>query len=322
MAIEYKSQKRLEIEYLKREQIGFEMRRYHGASLTPQQIEEEKEIGRKLAEAPAEPPDEIKTAIAEIQRAYPYASKEQDNEQRAILDRLYDGEITTEQAWHMVHRQKQRQCIANAFDHERCHLAWESYLENSRLQFPPRPIQTRLAVEAAQTARLLTLYGASGLGKSTAAIRGIVMRSVERLSNRRAVAVSGSTLSRMSPSERSDFVERVTHSQASLLLDDIDKGAKTAEGVSSAILEIIEAREHMEALTIITTNCNGVTLSKKIHPDYGAPIVTRIKRGIVIDFDPEDIDEAECREEIEQRLFKIIATPIRHPAPRRYQSCL
>jgi hypothetical protein len=59
-----------------------------------------------------------------------------------------------------------------------------------------------------------------------------------------------------------------------------------------------------------------------MHQGYGAPIVTRIKRGILIDFDPEDIDEAECREEIEQRLFNLTAMPIRQPAPRRFESCL
>lgn len=280
-----------------------------------------KELEAEIANLPPKPPEEIQDAIHRIRQRFPFMSTAHDHEQREVLDLFYDGEITEAQAWHMMLRQEQERCIRDAFDDERCHLEWESYLENSRLHFPPRPVQTRLAVHAAREAGILTLYGDSGLGKTTAAIRGIVLRGVDRITRRRAVAISGMKLSRMSAGERSDFVERVTRSAASLLLDDIDKGGK-AEGVSSAILEIIEAREHLDALTIITTNCNGAKLAAKLFTGYGAPIITRIKRGIIVDFDVEDIDEADCREDLDQKLAIISRQPKSKPKPPKFESCL
>lgn len=306
---------------LVRRSLGLLRRKMRGETLTPEEIAEEQEIDRKIEEFRIESPAEIQDAIARIREAYPWASLQHDEEQREILDLLYEQKITEAQAWHMMLRQEQERCIRDAFDDERCHLDWESYLENSRLHFPPRPVQTRLAVHAAREAGILTLYGGSGLGKTTAAIRGIVLRGVDRITRRRAVAISGMKLSRMSAGERSDFVERVTRSAASLLLDDIDKGGK-AEGVSSAILEIIEAREHLDALTIITTNCNGAKLAAKLFTGYGTPIITRIKRGIIVDFDVEDIDEADCREDLDQKLAIISRQPKSKPKPPKFESCL
>lgn len=284
--------------------------------LTPEEMAKWNEIERMIEELNVEPQQRVDDAIARIRSAYPFTSNQQDEEQRKVFDLLYEGKITEAQAWFMMLRQEQRRCIRNSFDNKKCHLAWESYLQNAKLHFPPRPIQTRLAVHAARKANIITLYGGSGLGKTTAAIRGIVLRGVDSLTNRKAIAISGSNLSRMSAAERSDFVDQVKEITASLLLDDIDKGGK-AEGVSSAILEIIEAREHLAALTIITTNCNGAKLSNKLFDGYGSPIVTRIKRGITIDFDDEDIDESDCRLDLDQKLQILNDKSDFTPKPRK-----
>lgn len=320
MKLEYQSELRRSFYPVEKERFRLFMCKELGV-IDPEGETKLKELEAEIAKLPPEPPAEIQEAIHRIRQRFPFMSTEHDEEQREVLDLLYDGKITEAQAWHMMLRQEQGRCIRDAFDDERCHLAWESYLENSRLHFPPRPVQTRLAVHAARKAGILTLYGGSGLGKTTAAIRGIVLRGVDRITRRKAVAVSGMELSRMSAGERSDFVERVTRTTASLLLDDIDKGGK-AEGVSSAILEIIEAREHLEALTLITTNCNGAKLAAKLFTGYGAPIVTRIKRGITIGFDEEDIDEADCREDLERKLAIISRQPKSAPRPRKFESCL
>lgn len=320
MQAEYQSRLRRSFYPVEQEHVRLSMLKHLG-EIDPEQVARLRELDAEIAKFPPKPPEQMQEAIRRIRQHFPFMSIEHDEQQRDVLDLLYDGKITEAQAWRMMLRQEQSRCIRDAFDDERCHLAWESYLENARLYFPPRPAQTRLAVHAARKAGILTLYGGSGLGKTTAAIRGIVLRGVDRITRRRAVAVSGMELSRMSAGERSDFVNRVTRTTASLLLDDIDKGGK-AEGVSSAILEIIEAREHLDALTLITTNCNGAKLAAKLFTGYGAPIVTRIKRGVLIDFDPQDIDEAECREDLDRKLAIIARQPRSAPRPRKTESCL
>ena len=188
-----------------------------------------------------------------------------------------------------------------AFSDDICHLNWSAYLFRSARHRSPRAIQTRLTISAARYAKLLTLYGGSGLGKTTAAVRAIVYRSMVHKEHN-ALAISGMSLSRMSVTARADVVEEVANFNGTVLLDDIDKGSK-AEGVSSALLEIIEARENAdELLTIITTNSTGRQLKTKLFSGYGDPIVNRIARGICINFDPVEVNEADEMQSIGNRI--------------------
>lgn len=218
-----------------------------------------------------------------------------------LIGRLEIGDYDPGKALHKFNRSLMRTSRCDAFDDKVCHLNWEIYLSRSTKHQPPRMIQSRMAVSAARHATLLTLYGASGLGKTTAAVRAIVFRCMV-CRGHSSLAVSGMRLSRMSTSERTDLVGELADFDGSILLDDIDKGSK-AEGVSSAFLEIIESRENKsEFLTILTTNSTGRQLTKKLFDGYGDPIVNRIARGICINFDPSDVNETEELSQIRKSL--------------------
>jgi len=237
-------------------------------------------------------PQEVYTAIAKIRRM-DFQSWQYQAASKHIIMELESGETDPATAIRKGRLYFKFECQEEATNPETFHLvAPSSYLDRSKAHKPPRPVQNFMAVYAARHATLITLHGGSGLGKTTSALRGIVLRSI--VSGRRyAIGTSGMRLSRMKPSERSEFVELAIDYKGTLLLDDIDKGGK-AEGTSSALLEIIEARENSsDFLTIITTNATGPSLKAKLETGYGDPIVNRLSRGVCIDFDPVDVDRKE-----------------------------
>lgn len=215
----------------------------------------------------------------------------------SLVITLENGQVDPARAEKMIGNCQRRQVRADVFCSDNCHLDWRSYLEKSKFHRPPRPKQAHIAITAARYAGLMTLFGQSATGKTTAAVRCAVLRSIID-TDAGALAISGMRLSRMQTSERADFVSLAIRHEGTLLLDDIDKGSK-AEGVSSALLEIVEAREHaIHSLTILTTNVRGKQLNAKLFNGYGDPIVNRLSRGIAIDFDPIEVDAGGLLKEI------------------------
>ncbi len=157
------------------------------------------------------------------------------------------------------------------------------WLASSYSNQSPRPAQSCLTVAAGRHASLLTLFGPSAVGKTTAALRAIALRGITAPIED-ALIVTGMEISVMDSKERKNLVVTAQNTKRTLLLDDLDKGSKS-ESVSAAILQIISSREKdSDALTLITTNQGGKGLLGKFHKDYAPPIVNRLKRNICVDF--------------------------------------
>jgi hypothetical protein len=291
---------------LQRERIWLEIRQM----LAPLTIEKQERLTwlqANLPPLPDGPSPEVMESIQNYRDWFRFQTPEKRALKDSILKRTELGHLTTNQAYDILESMKRREIYTTtAFNENHCHLAWQDYLTRSRHHKAPRPIQTRLAVSAGREAEIVTLHGAAGLGKTTAAIRAIVWRRLRNSQDRPAVAISGMALSRLSAADRSDFVEKAAYHGGPLLLDDIDKGAK-AEGVSSSLLEIIEGREHCGRLTIITTNCTGRSLEAKLYAGYGGPVVARLARNIIINFDTEHLDFGTEKAVIDAEIEKLIA---------------
>ena len=230
---------------------------------------------------------------------------------RRTMEAVADGECEPRTARHALWRHRCRAARQILWNGPYCLLDGSEFLRKGHM--PPRPVQTRLAVAAARHGNILTLFGPSDLGKTTAAIRALAYLALGT-SHLDLVAVHGSTLGRMSASELTDLVEACRHADA-VLIDDMDKGSKSETRVS-AILEIMEMRErdlHCGP-TILTANSCGHELSNRIEettPGYGVPIVCRMRRGIQIDFTHElPTDEAFHRQEL-----KLLQSVLAHKNP-------
>ena len=281
--------------------------RQQSSTLTTEQQERLTWLQANLPPRPDAPSPEVAQSIRHFRDWFRFKTPEKRALKDSILKRTELGYLTTNQAHDILDSMRRREIYTTtAFNEHHCHLAWQDYLTRSRHHTAPRPIQTRLAVFAGREAEIVTLHGAAGLGKTTAAIRAIVWRCIRNPQDRPAIAISGMALSRLSASDRSEFVEKAAYHRGPLLLDDIDKGSK-AEGVSSALLEIIEGREHCGYLTMITTNCTGRTLEQKLFAGYGAPVVARLARNIIINFDTEHLDFGTEKAVIDAEIEKLIA---------------
>ena len=291
---------------LQRERIFLELRQILDP-LTTNQQERLSWLQASLPPLPDGPSPEVMESIQNYRDWFRFQTPENRALKDSILKRTELGHLTTNQAYDILDSMRRREIYTTtAFNEHHCHLAWQDYLTRSRHHKAPRPIQTRLAVFAGREAEIVTLHGAAGLGKTTAAIRAIVWRCIRNPQDRPAIAISGMALSRVAASDRSDFVEKAAYHRGPLLLDDIDKGLKL-EGVSSALLEIIEGREHCGYLTMITTNCTGRTLEQKLFAGYGAPVVARLARNIIINFDTEHLDFGTEKAVIDAEIEKLIA---------------
>jgi len=296
------------------EELGYEKSslefKHLRGSLTAEERERLDWLETNLPPRPAPPTPEVEEKIQNFKDWFRFHTREKQALKDSILKRTELGYLTTDKAFDILDSMERREIYTTtAFSENQCHLAWKDYLTRSRHHKAPRPIQTRLAVLAGREAEIVTLHGAAGLGKTTAAIRAIVWRRLRNSEDRPAIAISGMALSRLSISDRSDFVEKAAYHGGPLLLDDIDKGAK-AEGVSSTLLEIIEGREHCGHLTMITTNCTGRSLEAKLYAGYGEPVVARLARNIIINFDTEHLDFGTEKAVIDAEIEKLIALRI------------
>jgi hypothetical protein len=292
------------------EELGYEKSslefKHLRGSLTAEERERLVWLETNLPPRPAPPTPEVEEKIQNFKRWFRFHTREKQALKDSILKRTELGYLTTDKAFDILYSMERREIYTTtAFNENQCHLAWKDYLTRSRHHKAPRPIQTRLAVLAGREAEIVTLHGAAGLGKTTAAIRAIVWRRLRDSEDRPAIAISGMALSRLSISDRSDFVEKAAYHGGPLLLDDIDKGSK-AEGVSSTLLEIIEGREHCGFLTMITTNCTGRSLEAKLYAGYGEPVVARLARNIIINFDTEHLDFGTEKAVIDAEIEKLI----------------
>ena len=294
-------------EELGSEKSSLEFKHLRG-SLTAEERERLDWLETNLPARPAPPTPEVEEKIQRYKRVFRFHTREKQALKDSILKRTELGYLTTDKAHDILDSMRRREIYTTtAFNEHHCHLAWQDYLTRSRHHKAPRPIQTRLAVSAGREAEIVTLHGAAGLGKTTAAIRAIVWNRIRDPYNEPAIAISGMALSRLSAADRSDFVEKAAYHDGPLLLDDIDKGSK-AEGVSSALLEIIEGREHCcGQLTIITTNCTGRSLEAKLYAGYGGPVVARLARNIIINFDTEHLDFGTEKAVIDAEIEKLYA---------------
>ena len=281
--------------------------RQQASTLTTEEHDRLTWLQVNLPPRPDAPSPEVAQSIQDYRDWFRFKTPEKRALKDSILKRTEFGYLTTNKAHDILDSMRRREIYTTtAFNEHHCHLAWQDYLTRSRHHKAPRPIQTRLAVFAGREAEIVTLHGAAGLGKTTAAIRAIVWRCIRNPQDRPAIAISGMALSRLSVSDRSDFVEKAAYHRGPLLLDDIDKGVK-AEGVSSALLEIIEGREHCGYLTMITTNITGRILEQKLFAGYGAPVVARLARNIIINFDTEHLDFGTEKAVIDAEIEKLIA---------------
>jgi hypothetical protein len=292
------------------EELGYEKSslefKHLRGSLTAEERERLDWLETNLPPRPAPPTPEVEEKIQNFKDWFRFHTREKQALKDSILKRTELGYLTTDKAFDILDSMERREIYTTtAFNENQCHLAWKDYLTRSRHHKAPRPIQTRLAVLAGREAEIVTLHGAAGLGKTTAAIRAIVWRRLRNSEDRPAIAISGMALSRLSISDRSDFVEKAAYHGGPLLLDDIDKGSK-AEGVSSTLLEIIEGREHCGHLTMITTNCTGRSLEAKLYAGYGEPVVARLARNIIINFDTEHLDFGTEKAVIDAEIEKLI----------------
>ena len=296
------------------EELGYEKSslefKHLRGSLTAEERERLDWLETNLPPRPAPPLAEVTQSVQNYKDWFRFHTREKQALKDSILKRTELGYLTTNKAFDILESMRRREIYTStAFYENQCHLAWKDYLTRSRHHKAPRPIQTRLAVYAGPLAEIVTLHGAAGLGKTTAAIRAIVWNRLRNPQDRPAIAISGMALSRLSISDRSDFVEKAAYHGGPLLLDDIDKGAK-AEGVSSTLLEIIEGREHCGHLTMITTNCTGRSLEAKLYAGYGGPVVARLARNIIINFDTEHLDFGTEKAVIDAEIEKLIALRI------------
>jgi len=233
----------------------------------------------KMAKLRAAAADELKNRIGQ--------KRIHHTQGKLLLDDLEIGKKSPWQALHKMERMETaaRQRIAWLSEHNLI-PHFENYVTNCN-DFPPRPDQCASALSMCRHVRIMTLYGPSGTGKTTAAARCVqYMAAVNALDS--FVAVSGSKLSSMSTQELYDFSEIAMEAEL-LVIDDLDKGVKT-EARAAALLEILSGREHAFSTTIITTNMVGAEFADFIDrfaEGYGMPIVNRLRRGFSIDFGPE-----------------------------------
>ncbi len=218
---------------------------------------------------------------------------------RQAMQAVDAGEYDPVAAQHALWRRKCRAGRLALWSGPYCLLDGSEFLRKGEM--PPRPVQARLGVAAARHGNIVTFFGPSGAGKTTAAMRALAYLSLQQR-HLEVVTVHGAMLGRMSAAELTDLVEACRHAEA-VLIDDMDKGSKTETRVS-AILEIMEMRERNLHCgpTILTANIGGHELSNRIEestPGYGVPIVCRMRRGIQIDFTHElPADEGFYRKEL------------------------
>ncbi|MEI7532866.1 MAG: AAA family ATPase [Verrucomicrobiae bacterium] len=220
------------------------------------------------------------------------------------LDQIEIGKVGPRKAIHALHRKMTRQNIGDFWDQQTC------YLENiqemlSAEGIPPRPKQCRIGLRFANAGGIVTFHGPSGTGKTTCAVRAATYLAAKGCADS-VVSVCGTMLGRMRTPELSDLIEKATAAHV-VILDDIDKGSKS-ETRSSAILEILSNREYkLHETTFVTSNRAGSELADQIEAQtegYGLPIVNRLRRGIVLNFEREEIDEKAAQKEILSGLVK------------------
>ncbi len=219
------------------------------------------------------------------------------------IDQLEIGKIRPRQAIHALHRKHTRYRIQTLLESPTCYIGDIPSMLNAGT-VPPKPAQCRLGISTARFGGILTLFGPSGTGKTTCALRAAAyLASVGACDS--FVAVSGTRIGRMRPSDLSDLIDACSQADF-VLLDDIDKGSKS-ETRSSALLEILDTRERKwHTTTIVTSNMAGAELADQIESQtegYGLPIVNRMRRGISLDFGG-DIVESEAKAIIIESLRK------------------
>ena len=172
---------------------------------------------------------------------------------------------------------------------------------------PPRPQQTLLAMAASKHASIITLYGPSRTGKTTAAMRAALHVAV-RACQPKICAINAVEMCDMEKDELKDLLARAKDSEV-VVLDDIDKGTK-GELMIGKVLQILSFREKQQFIgpVIITTNMMGPELAKQLNrrsgnPTIGPAILGRITDGICIDFGPPEIDFTGNLEAIRQKLI-------------------
>ena len=179
------------------------------------------------------------------------------------------------------------------------------YTKYSRKRIvPPRPLQTRLAITAAKKSEIITLYGPSGTGKTTAAVRAAIVAS--RQHDKKSVfAINGIRLSYMSKDKIDDATQEALQCPI-IILDDIDKGSK-GDVMINCVFDILENRNrnHWAGTVILTTNLFGPALARafqKTNPSTGEAILRRLEENISIDFGPTEIKYQENIELIREKL--------------------
>ncbi len=223
---------------------------------------------------------------------------------RETLTDLEIGKILPRQAIHTLHRHLTRQNVGDFWDSQTCYLENIQEMLNAE-GMAPRPKQCRIGLRFANAGGIVTFHGPSGTGKTTCAVRAANLLAAKGRAGS-IVAVCGTMLGRMRTPELSDLIDKATDAHV-VILDDIDKGSKS-ETRSSAILEILSNREYrLHNTTFVTSNRAGSELADQIESQtegYGLPIINRLRRGIVLNFEREEIDEDAARKEILAGLVK------------------
>jgi hypothetical protein len=231
-------------------------------------------------------------------------------EGQEILQDLEVGRKTPMGAIHQMERMATLERQTMIWDSEHNLIPeFENYVTDCD-DFPPRPDQCAIAVTMCRHVRIMTLFGPSSTGKTTAAARCVEYLGAMELADD-LVAITGYKLATMSTHELFDFIEIAT-SAPLLVIDDLDKGIRTGSRAAT-LLEILSAREHNDVKTIVTTNLVGAELAdliEKSSEGFGIPLVSRLRRGFSIDFGPTRIprwfkkmDEQLCKIEKRNRNF-------------------
>ena len=223
------------------------------------------------------------------------------------LDDVEVGRLSPIGAMHAFSRMQARQNMRSLLQSENFLLKDAQEILNCP-GTPPCPKQCRMGIRAAWCGGIVTLFGPSGTGKTTCAIRAAAYLAATS-GCETIVAVCGTMIGRMRPADLYELIECALEARV-LVLDDLDKGSKS-ETRSSAILEILDGRERdHHRTTIITCNKSGAELAEQIERQtegYGLPIVNRIRRGLAVDFGLKDIDEAAAMEAIRSASVKRIS---------------
>lgn len=226
------------------------------------------------------------------------------------IDAVEVGRMKPSEAMHGFYRYLTRQQIVTLSTSENVLLKGMDEILRCG-GFPPRPRQCRVGIKAARQGGIVTLFGPSGTGKTTCAVRAAAMIAAAETFPLTIIAVGGARIGRMRTSELYELVEAALSADI-VILDDIDKGSKS-DTRSSAILEILDARERdFERHTIVTSNKAGGELAEQIESQtagYGMPIVNRLRRGITVDFEPEEFDARAAEYAIRNKLVARCSDP-------------